>query len=142
MKGKLILLTLAVFACIGLTSCNKNKDKQKDPLASTTWTAYDGDYLMVLKFEMGTTAVFYIGDESLSRRSEVSYSLYTLTDDTKLSFSDFNGSMENVRYRFKAGTLNGDTMTVNYDRWTSASGMDSQKQHLQAVFRKQNTSKK
>ncbi len=136
MKKTLLLLTLAVLAALTLVSCNKNKGKTKDPLNATTWTAYDGDYLMVLKFEMGTLATFYVGDKNLNRLGPVSTSAYTLTDDTKLSFSNFNGSMDVTRYRFKTGTLDGDSMTIAYDRWTTSSGMDSPKEHLQAVFKK------
>ena len=134
---KTVLLSLALLSCLCLGSCNRNKGKTQDPLSSTTWTAYDGDYLMVLKFELGTTASFYIGDENLNRRNSVSYSPYTLADDTKISFSGLNGSMESVRYRFKTGTLDGNAMSVNYDRWTTTtSGMEGQKEHLQAVFKK------
>ena len=90
MKKTLLLLTLAVMAALTLVSCNKNKGKTKDPLNATTWTAYDGDYLMVLKFEMGTLATFYVGDKDLNRLGPVSNSAYTLTDDTKISFANFN----------------------------------------------------
>ena len=136
MKKTLLLLTLAVMAALTLVSCNKNKGKTKDPLNATTWTAYDGDYLMVLKFEMGTLATFYVGDKNLNRLGPVSNSAYTLTDDTKISFANFNGSMNVTRYRFKTGTLDGDSMAIAYDRWTTSSGMDSPKEHLQAVFKK------
>lgn len=142
MKGKLILLSLAVLACVGFTSCNKDKDKNKDPLNSTTWTAYDGDDLMVLRFELGTISSFYIGDNNLNRLGPASGSAYTLTDNTKIAFADLNGSYNNNKYRFKTGTLSGDSMTVSYDRWTTASGIDSQKEHLQAVFKKKAESKK
>lgn len=138
---KTLLLSLVLLACLGLTSCNKNKNKNTDPLTSTTWTARDGDYLLVLKFELGSIATFYVGNENLDRRGEVAYSTYTLTDNTRVSFADFNGRMDNERFRFKSGTLDGDAMSVAYDRWTSVSGVDSPKQHLQAVFRKQTKKK-
>ena len=143
MKGKWILLSLAVLACIGLASCNKDKDKTKDPLRSTTWTAYDEDDLMVLRFELGTLSSFYIGDNNLNRLSPASGSSYTLSEDqTRISFTDLNGSYNDNKYRFKTATLDGDSMTVLYDRWTTASGIDSPKQHLQAVFKKKAESKK
>ena len=132
----LSFLAVVLITCLTVTSCNKNKGKTKDPLSSTTWTAYDGDFLMVLKFELGTRATFYVGDNNLDRIGPVSTSAYTLTDNTKLSFADLNGSMDVTRYRFKTGTLDGDAMTIVYDRWTSASGIDGQKTHLQAVFKK------
>ena len=133
---KIVLLSLALLACLCLGSCNKNKNKTTDPLQSTTWTAYDEDYLMVLKFELGTVSTFYIGDENLNRRSEVSYAPYTLAEETRLTFNNLNGKMDNERFRIKTGTLDGDAMTIVYDRWTSASGIDSPKQHKQAVFKK------
>lgn len=139
---KTLFLTLALLACLGLGSCDKNKNKTTDPLQSTVWTAYDNDYLMVLKFELGTVASFYIGDENLNRRNDVAYSPYTLTDNTRLSFSSLNGRMDNERFRFKTGTLDGDSMTVVYDRWTSVSGIDSPKEHKQAVFTKRTATKK
>jgi hypothetical protein len=136
MKRSLFYIALAILALLSLGSCDKDKGKTKDPLNSTTWTAYDGDYLMVLKFDLGTLSTFYVGNENLERKGPVSSSAYTLTDDTKITFSNLNGSIDNERFRFKTGTLNGDSMTVNYDRWTSASGIDSEKKHLQAVFKK------
>ena len=136
MKKSLVLLTLAVLAALTLVSCNKNKGKTKDPLNATTWTAYDGDYLMVRKFELGKLATFYVGDNNLERKGPVSNSTYTLTDDTKISFANLDGIMDVTHYRFKTGTLDGNSMTVAYDRWTTASGMDSPKEHLQAVFKK------
>ena len=136
MKKTLLLLALAVLAALTLVSCDKNKGKTKDPLNATTWTAYDGDNLMVLKFELGTLATFYVGDRNLNRVGPASNSAYTLTDDTKISFANLEGSMDVTRYRFKTGTLDGDAMTVVYDRWTHSSGMDSPKEHTQAVFKK------
>ena len=136
MKRTLIYISLAILAILCLGSCNKNKDKTKDPLKSTIWTAYDGDYLMVLKFELGTLSTFYVGNENLERKGPVSNSQYTLTDDTKITFANLNGSIDNERFRFKTGTLDGNSMTISYDRWTSASGMDSDKKHLQAIFKK------
>ena len=136
MKRSLIYISLAILALLSLGSCDKDKGKTKDPLKSTTWTAYDGDYLMVLKFELGTLSTFYVGNENLERKGPVSNSAYTLTDDTKITFSNLNGSIDNERFRFKTATLDGNSMTVNYDRWTTASGIDSEKKHLQAVFKK------
>ena len=136
MKRTLVILTLAVFAAMTLVSCDKDKGKTKDPLNATTWTAYDGDYLMVLRFELGTLATFYVGDNNLERKGPVSNSAYTLTDDTKVTFANLNGSMDNTRFRFKTGTLDGSSLTVAYDRWTTSSGMDSPKEHLQTVFKK------
>ena len=136
MKRTLVILTLAVLAAMTLVSCDKDKGKTKDPLNATTWTAYDGDYLMVLRFELGTLATFYVGDNNLERKGPVSNSAYTLTDDTKVNFANLNGSMDNTRFRFKTGTLDGSSLTVAYDRWTTSSGMDSPKEHLQTVFKK------
>ena len=136
MKKALVILTLAVLAAMTLVSCNKDKGKTKDPLNATAWTAYDGDYLMVLRFELGTLATFYVGDNNLERRGPASNSAYSLTDDTKVTFANLNGSMDNTRFRFKTGTLDGNSMTVTYDRWTTSSGIDSPKEHLQAVFKK------
>lgn len=136
MKRTLVILTLAVLAAMTLVSCDKDKGKTKDPLNATTWTAYDGDYLMVLRFELGTLATFYVGDNNLERKGPVSNSAYTLTDDTKVTFANLNGSMDNTRFRFKTGTLDGSSLTVAYDRWTTSSGMDSPKEHLQTVFKK------
>ncbi len=142
MKSKLILLSLAILACVSFTACNKDKDKVNDPLKSTIWTAYDGDDLMVLRFELGTLSSFYIGDKNLNRLGPASGSTYTLTDNTKIAFADLNGSYNNNKYRFKTGTLSGDSMTINYDRWTTATIIDSQKEHLQAVFKKKVENKK
>ena len=134
---KTLLLSLILLACLGLTSCDKNKNKNTDPLASTTWTAQEDDYLLVLKFELGSVATFYVGDESLNRRSEVSYSAYTLTDNTRVSFADLNGRMDSERFRFKNATVDGNAMIVSFDRWTSASGStDTPKVHRQVIFNK------
>ena len=141
MKRTLILLSLTLLTALGAVSC-KDKDKDTDPLRSTTWSAYDGDNLMVLKFELGTPSFFYIGDNNLERKGPVSVSPYTLTDNTRIFFVDLNGSYENERYRFKTGTLDGDALTVQYDRWTSAGGHDDVKTHTQAVFRKKPEPKK
>lgn len=132
----LSLIAIALLAGLLAISCNKKKDKVNDPLRSTTWTALDGDNLMILKFELGTLSTFYIGDNNLNRKSNVSSSAYTLTDDTKVTFADLNGSYNNEKYRFKTGILDGDAMTVSYDRWTTAAGMDGPKEHIQAVFKK------
>ena len=93
MKIKILLLVLASVACLSLTSCNKNKDKKNDPLRSTTWTAYDQDDLMVLKFELGTLSTFYIGDNNLQRKGEVGSSAYTLKD-SKIVFNNLNGAYD------------------------------------------------
>ena len=135
MKIKILLLVLASVACLSLTSCNKNKDKKNDPLRSTTWTAYDQDDLMVLKFELGTLSTFYIGDNNLQRKGEVGSSAYTLKD-SKIVFNNLNGAYDTKQFHFKSGTLDGDAMTVRYDRWTTVAGMDSPKESLQAVFKK------
>ena len=135
MKVKFILLVLASVACLTLTSCNKNKDKKNVPLRSTTWTAYDQDDMMVLKFELGTLSTFYIGDNNLQRKGEVGSSAYTL-NDSKIVFNNLNGSYDNKQFHFKSGTLDGDAMTVRYDRWTTVAGMDSPKESIQAVFKK------
>ena len=135
MKIKILLLVLAAVACLFLTSCNKNKDKKNDPLRSTTWTAYDQDDLMVLKFELGTLSTFYIGDNNLQRKGDVGSSAYTLTD-SKIVFNNLNGAYDNKQFHFKSGTLDGDAMTIRYDRWTTVAGMDSPKESLQAVFKK------
>ncbi|MBR1576599.1 MAG: hypothetical protein IJ654_09165 [Bacteroidales bacterium] len=141
MKKTLILLSLTLMTVLVSVSCNK-KNKDTDPLRSTTWSAYDGDNLMVLKFELGTIATFYIGNNNLDRVGNASMSSYTLTDNTRISFADLNGSYENERYRFKTGTLDGDSMVILYDRWTSAGGLDGEKTHTQAVFRKKVDAKK
>ena len=135
MKIKILLLVLASVACLSLTSCNKNKDKKNDPLRSTTWTAYDQDDLMVLKFELGTLSTFYIGDNNLQRKGEVGSSAYTLKD-SKIVFNNLNGAYDTKQFHFKSGTLDGDAMTVRYDRWTTVAGMDSPKESIQAVFKK------
>ena len=137
MKKTLLLLTIAVLAALALVSCDKNKGKTKDPLNGTTWTAYDGDYLMVLKFDLGTRATFFVGDKNLNPAGPVSNSSYTLTDDTKISFANLKGSMDVTRYRFKTGTLNGDSMTITYDRWTASAAMESLIEHFpDVVFKK------
>ena len=133
MKKTLLLLTLTILAALTLVSCDKNKGKTKDPLNATTWTASDGDYLMVLKFDLGTRATFFVGDKNLNPAGPVSNAAYTLTDDTKISFVNLEGSIDVTHYRFKTGTLDGDAMTVAYDRWTHSSGMDSPKEHFPAV---------
>ena len=58
---------VAFCAALTLVSCDKDKGKTKDPLNATTWTAYDGDNLLVLKFDLGTRATFYVGDKNLER---------------------------------------------------------------------------
>ena len=123
-------------ACLSLVSCNKNKNKTKDPLNGTTWTAYHQDNLLVLQFNLGTVSTFFVGDNNLKPRGTVSSSAYTLTDDTKISFADLNGSIDTDRYRFKTAVLDGDAMQVKYDHWTYAGGIESTKEHLQAVFKK------
>ena len=141
MKRTFILLSLAFLTVLTAVSC-KDKNKENDPLRSTTWSAYDGDNLMVLKFDLGTIATFYIGNSNLERVGAASVSPYTLTDNTRISFTDLNGSYENERYRFKTGTLDGDAMEIRYDRWTFAGGHDGEKEHKQAVFRKKTEPKK
>ena len=144
-KRHILLLSLALVSALGMSSCSK-KETNTDPLQATLWYAqdeYNGN-MMVLRFELGTLSSFYIGDNNLDRLPDASPSgsTYTLTDDTRVTFLDLNGSYNNDRYRFKSATLDGDTMLVSYDRWTSASSIDSQKQHLQTLFRKKDTSKK
>ena len=90
---------------------------------------------MVLKFELGTLSTFYIGDNNLQRKGEVGSSAYTL-NDSKIVFNNLNGSYDNKQFHFKSGTLDGDAMTVRYDRWTTVAGMDSPKESIQAVFKK------
>ena len=136
MKKTLVLLTVAFWAALTLVSCDKDKGKTKDPLNATTWTAYDGDNLLVLKFDLGTRATFYVGDKNLERIGPASNSAYLLTDDTKITFASLNGSIDVTRYRFKTGTLDGDSMTVTYDRWTYSSGIESPKDHITNTFKK------
>lgn len=136
MKGKLFLLALAVVACFGLNSCDKNKNKTKDPLNGTTWSAYQGDNLLVLQFNLGTISTFFVGDNNFKPRGNAVSAPYTLTDDTKITFSELNGSYGDDRYHFKTATLDGDSMKVSLDHWTNAAGMDSDKEHLQLVFKK------
>ena len=136
MKKTLVLLTVAVCAALTLVSCDKNKGKTKDPLSATAWTAEIDDYQMVLKFELGTLATFYVGDKNLQRIGPVSNSAYTLTDDTKISFANLSGGIDVNHYRFKTGTLNGDYMTVTYERWTTVSGMESDHRQDNVTFKK------
>ena len=91
---------VAFCAALTLISCDKDKGKTKDPLNATTWTAYDGDNLLVLKFDLGTRATFYVGDKNLERIGPASNSAYLLTDDTKITFASLNGSIDVIRRRF------------------------------------------
>ena len=142
MKGKLFLLALAIVACFGLNSCDKNKNKTKDPLNGTTWTAYHGDNLLVLQFNLGTISTFFVGDNNLKPRDRASSAPYTITDNTQITFGDLSGYLDSDYYRFKSAKLDGDAMQVNYDHWTKAAGMESPKEHLQAVFKKKAEPKK
>jgi len=142
MKRKLLFFSLAALTCLCLASCNKDKDKVKDPLNATIWTAYDSDNLMVLRFNLGTVATFFIGDDNLQPKGTVFTANYTLADDTKITFVDLDGSLDTDFYRLKNAVLDGETMTVKYDRWTQAAGIVGQHEHLQAVFKKKAEPKK
>jgi hypothetical protein len=129
MKGKWILLSLAVLACIGLASCNKDKDKTKDPLRSTTWTAYDEDDLMVLRFELGTISSFYIGDNNLNRLSPASGSSFTLSEDqTRISFTELNETagmgmrVDEDEWKAQFAGVNTDSFTLNKAGGSTAAG--------------------
>ena len=127
---------VAFCAALALVSCDKDKGKTKDPLNATTWTAEIDDYQMVLKFDMGTRATYYVGDKNLERIGPVSYSVYVLKDDTKIIFNNLSGGIDVNHYRFKTGTLNGDYMEVAYERWTTVSGIESGHKQDNVTFKK------
>ena len=117
---KKLLFLVAAIGCLVFTGCSKDDDSNANSLSGTTWTTTYVDELWVIEFNGNNGVTAFRADANLNIKGSAHSGTYSKRDNSitfqNLYISDF------YKYEFMNATVNGNTMTVNYQYTYHSSG--------------------
>ena len=105
----LLLATMLTFTACG----GDNDDEPQNSLNGTTWTSSYVDEVFVIEFNGKNGVTGFVADNNLNIKGDAYHGSYTRNGDN-LTFNNFY-IMNFYKFVFKKATINGSTMTVDYE---------------------------